>query len=119
MFTAKSQIELFLREARELCGAGTRTLVPRGENRAGLRAIGITEVQAWEVVVRLTANNYHKGPEADDNGSEGELWFFGASVEGTPCYLKLKIEPTAAGRLLKCLSFHPARFPLTFPLRPR
>ena len=113
----RGSVEAFLIEARQLIADGRYALVPRDINTTGLAELGITPEQAWDIIAALTTNNYCKGPEADRD-REGWLWFFGASIEKRPAYIKLKIEEGRRSRFLKCVSFHPADEFLRFPLRP-
>ncbi len=115
----KSEAEEFLREVRELVEQERVFFVPREENRRWIRELDLITEQAWELIGRLTINNYCAGPEEDRDRSMTFLWKFGCTVDKQETYIKLKIEETLKGRLLKCLSFHAALFALEYPLRPK
>jgi hypothetical protein len=56
-----------------------------------------------------------KGPEPDKD-KPGDIWIFGKEIEGKEVYIKLKIAIVGEVRIAKCISFHIANFPLSFPL---
>ena len=57
MNTTKSEVEEFLRQAREIIALKKVVLVPR--NLDWLRDLEITESQAWAIIAGLTVNNCH------------------------------------------------------------
>ena len=65
----------------------------------------------------LSVDDYCHGPD-DDRDRPGLIWVFGKRVEGMEIYIKLKLAEVGKEAIAKCLSFHPADFPLCFPLRP-
>lgn len=115
----KAEIEEFLREARELIGQGLVIFVPRNENRLWIKELEMTIEQVYEVIERLTFNNYCAGPEEDWDRRATFLWKFGCTIDKHETYIKLKIEESSDGKFVKCLSFHKAHFALAYPLRPR
>ena len=115
----RTQTEEFLREVRELIGQGRVFLVPRGENVLWIEELELTLEQVYQSIERLTSNNYCAGPEEDRDRSATFLWKFGCTIEKRETYIKLKIEATSGGKILKCLSFHAAHFALEYPLRPQ
>lgn len=112
------EVEDFLREARELIANDQIFLVPREQNLLWFEELEITIEQLWEIIGRLTLNNYSAGPDEARDGSGTYLWIFGGTVEKQATYIKLKIEEHRRGKILKCLSFHAAQFALSYPLRP-
>ncbi len=115
----QAQAEGFLREARELIGQDSVFFVPRRENLLWIEELELTLEQVYEVLRRLTANNYCAGPEEERDRGATFVWKFGRTVEKQETYIKLKIEESSDGKFLKCLSFHAARFALEYPLRPK
>ena len=113
----KAEAEEFLREARELIEQGLVFFVPREENRLWMRELNMVTDQVWDILKRLTANNYCTGPEEDRDREATFLWKFGCTIEKQETYIKLKIEESSEGKFLKCLSFHEAHFALEYPLR--
>ena len=114
----KVEVEEFLEYARILIEAGRLTFVPRTANIEGMAELGITNREAEAILMRLTSNNYSRGPDDDHDTDESDVWIFGASVEKTMVYIKLKTGAAKNGAYVKCLSFHPAHHELNFPLRP-
>jgi hypothetical protein len=55
----------------------------------------------------LGHSHYVKGPEPDDDGSPGEVWFFKKIVKGKKIYIKLKIWENNGRHGAICMSFHP------------
>ena len=113
----KAEVEEFLREARELIGQGRVFFVPRRESVLWIEELEISIEQVYEILQRLTPNNYCAGPEEDRDRRATFVWKFGGTVEKQQTYIKLKIEASSDGKFLKCLSFHLARFALEHPLR--
>lgn len=87
--------------------------VERKPNLDALAQMGMTVATAEKIIFSLTAGNYSRGPECDDDGSQGEIWFFTTDQSGHHLYIKLKLDRSAA----KCLSFHPTERPLPRPYR--
>ena len=59
---------------------------------------------------------YCKGPEADRD-RPGELWFFGKVIQDKGIYIKLKIADADGIKIAKCISFHIAEYPMSFPYK--
>lgn len=76
----------------------------------------LTRNNAKEEILNLTVADYCGGPEPDKD-KPGEIWEFGRLIEDTEVYIKLKIAQVGKEKIAKCISFHPAEFPLCFPLR--
>jgi hypothetical protein len=47
----------------------------------------------------------------------GEIWEFGKRIGGNDVYIKLKIAQVGNDKIAKCISFHKAEFPLSYPLK--
>jgi hypothetical protein len=58
------------------------------------------------------------GPEPDkDHSRGGAIWVFGKTIKGHEIYIKLKLAEVNGKSLAKCISFHKANLPITYPLR--
>jgi hypothetical protein len=90
--------------------------VPRSKNLASLSRLGLTKKNAKEEILSLAITDYCGGPEPDKD-KPGEIWEFGKIIESTDVYIKLKIAQVGKEMIAKCISFHPAEFPISFPLR--
>ena len=76
----------------------------RRVNLAALSSLGIAVTEVKTTVLALTEAEYKSGPQADLDGSLGEIWTFEIEYLGKTIYIKLKLEE----KLAKCLSFHPS-----------
>jgi hypothetical protein len=90
--------------------------VPRQEFISVLTSLGITRSICQDELLSLSVEDYCRGTE-DDRDRPGQVWIFGRRFEGTELYIKLKLAKVGKETIAKCLSFHPAEFPLCFPLR--
>jgi hypothetical protein len=111
---ASHQVVLFLHLMKG-CAAQRFHLVPRKENLDCLARLGISLADAKERVMGLTPSDYVSGPAPDLDRPGQEVWVFGMAVESTELYVKLTIilQPDKC----ICISFHPARQRLSYPLR--
>jgi len=76
--------------------------------------------QAVESLLRLTPDNYCKGPDPDDFEPQRDVWFFGCDVEDTEAYIKLTLQPDRRRRTVThaiIWAFHKAAYPMKYPLR--
>lgn len=91
--------------------------IPRDKNLDGLAQLGLTLRTALSVIAELQCGDYSSGPVVDRDKPAQRCWIFGCKLEGRPVYIKLVLESLPGGReRLKVLSFHPADFPMKFPL---
>jgi hypothetical protein len=105
----------FLKRFKEGCACGKFTFIPRRPNLEAITSLGITLTDVKEIILGLTTDNYCRGPEADEDGSAGEVWVFGTVVDGIEIYIKLKVDNDFA----KCISFHQPDYNMNFPLHER
>jgi len=97
-------------------------VIPREKNRDVLISLGLTLKNQWDILRSLTVEDYVAGPEPDRQ-RKGDVWMFGVKVQTTELYIKLKLVeyiPLATGKPVReavCISFHPAEYPLTYPLK--
>jgi hypothetical protein len=116
----RDDVEDFLREVSAAIALGHRSFKSREKNSQKLTALGLTLNQAWEVIQRLTPDNYSSGPRRDDTDSEQRVWVFGYKQEGVEVYIKLRLAQDPKRRSVKNLfvwSFHRAEYPIKYPLR--
>ncbi len=93
--------------------------VPRQKNIDGCKQLGITVTMAKQMLLSLTVAEYVKGPEPDHDGRGDLVWFFGKKVNEHEVYIKIKVYEVQGVSYAKCFGFHPAEWPLQFPLRRR
>ena len=109
----KTAVNAFLKRFKMKMSSEEMVLVRRKPNLDSIARLGFTLDEVERVVLGLTEKNYVKGPEADNDGSAGEIWVFGVTEAGYEIYVKLKLDPAEA----KCLSFHHAEYPLRLPYK--
>jgi hypothetical protein len=90
-------------------------IIPRPANIACLAELGLTRKNQREEILALTVSDYCEGPEPDKD-RPGEVWVFGKRISRKEVYIKLKIARVGKEKMAKCLSFHPAKHRLCFPL---
>lgn len=113
----EAEVSRFLNEFKEVAKNSGVYFVPRQEFINVLTSLGITRAICRDELLSLSVKDYCRGPE-DDRDRPGQVWIFGRRFEGTELYIKLKLAKAGNETIAKCLSFHPAEFPLCFPLRP-
>jgi len=109
----KSQVKSFLVRLRSDVQFGKTTLARRKNSKINklLREFGWTRKIMFNYLIqKLSYKDYLSGPEADHNGSLGEIWEFGKLIYSKNVYIKIKIHPNGT----KFLSFHEANKPFTF-----
>lgn len=115
--SGKNDVKDFLREFRSLIKSNTFYVINRYENIEGLIALGITEKIRKKELLSLNVLNYSSGPTPDED-RPGDVWVFGKIIRSNEIYIKLKIVSLSRGNKAKCLSFHPADSPLSYPFCP-
>lgn len=107
----------------KLASAGQRPVViSRQKNQQTLIDLGLTLNEQASIIFSLTPEDYVSGPD-NDYDRPGVVWVFGTKVAATEIYIKLKIveyTPIDTGvpvRKAHCLSFHPAEWPMNYPLK--
>lgn len=69
------------------------------------------------ILLRLTPDHYIDGPKLDHDSKRGGFFYeFGYVIDGIELYIKLKCDVV---RGCVCISFHKAKYPITYPLRRR
>jgi hypothetical protein len=114
----EEEISLFLKEFKKVVKKRGIDFIPRQEFIETLILFGITRRNCEEEILCLSVDDYCQGPD-DDRDRPGKVWVFGRHIEGREVYIKLKLAMVGKETIAKCLSFHPAEFPLCFPLRPK
>ncbi len=110
----------FAQKLQEIKKAATSAsgvyLVPREDTLATLQRLGLTKKNLEEILLSLSVADYCSGPEADRD-REGQLWIFGKRLRGHEIYIKLKVAMVAGKKIAKCISFHIAKYPLSYPCK--
>ena len=81
--------------------------------------LGLTDTTLRMELLSLSVEDYYQGPELDEDESKNgkEVWMFGKVINGCEVYLKLKNFDVGPYKRAKCLSIHPADFPIYYPFR--
>jgi hypothetical protein len=81
-------------------------VVDRDKNRDAIQRFGLSKQAICKRLGALESANYWKGPEADDDESDGSVWFFFHDEFGARFYVKLKLFTIDGEDRHKVLSFH-------------
>ena len=95
------------------------TVKDREKNRQGLINLGVSASDRRNIVMGLEPEDYVAGPKPDDTDDTKKIWEFGKKISRTPVYIKLRVvKDTKKNNVHHALvwSFHPAEFPLKYPL---
>ena len=111
------QISVFLQELKKIITQGRGLdIVDRRENLNALLQMGLTKKNCKNIILSLSVSNYCAGPKPDkDRG--GVIWEFGEKINNKEVYIKLKIAEVGSEKIAKCISFHLAKNPLSYPLK--
>ena len=112
----KPEVEQFLRDLKEKIRFFDISFRPRGKNLQALADLDITAARRLECIMNLKAEDYYAGPKNDTyDASLPDYYEFGIQVKGIDVYIK--ISKGLENKSADCLSFHPAEFPMTYPLK--
>jgi hypothetical protein len=109
---SKTLIKDFLTEFKEIAQEHGIDVIPTEKNRRETSMLGLLPNERSNIIMDLRLENYSEGPLRDDDGSPGDIYIFGSEYQRQLIYIKLKIDGLA-----KCLSFHRAEKPMSFPFR--
>lgn len=90
---------------------------PSSKTRIFMKAIGYRGVDVHKAVRELDVVDYSSGPLQDDRGRPRDLWVFGRYLEEREVYIKLAAYLAGDAVHTVCVSFHEAKWPLTYPYR--
>jgi hypothetical protein len=110
------EIGRFLQEFKQVARKRGIDFIPRSEFMGALALLGLTKRNCRDELFNLSAEDYCQGPD-EDRDRPGYVWVFGKRIEGREIYIKLKLARVGEEIIAKCLSFHPADYPLRFPLK--
>ena len=93
------------------------------ENQQTLFNLELFGSKRDEYILNLQPEDYYQGPDENDYDSgEGPVWMFGIGIKKhgrgkkIPIYIKIYITKIE-GAPNYCISFHVARFEMTFPYK--
>lgn len=115
----EQEVIQFLRKWKEVTAHLAIDFVPRGKNIEGIKKLGITIKMAKKMLCELAVENYVLGPEKDEKHGTRDIWVFGLKGRRMEIYIKIKLYEGGGVLRSKCLSFHPAEYPLRYPFARR
>ena len=118
----KQAIRDFLEEVKQTITGATIgyqswRLVKRKENVECMTELGFTYSDVRDAILGLSVAAYCAGP-LQDRDMPGDLWVFGKVTAGREVYIKLKLARFDPLRIVRIVSFHPAKESLCHPYRP-
>jgi hypothetical protein len=115
MATAR-EVETFLTTLKEKIKFFDVVFRTREKNQQAMLDLGITPDQRLAYILNLKTENYYAGPKKDTFDSvRPDYYEFGITRKDIEVYIKISVGlPNASA---DCISFHPAEFPMTYPLK--
>ncbi len=116
----EDEINDFLLEVINLLEEDTLNLyiVPRQKSKDETNEFriqyNIQHESICDVIKELNIWNYSSTEEDRDSKKGGEVWIFGKMFQVSSGFVEVYIKLKISGRVV-CLSFHPAKFKLTYP----
>ena len=112
----KQDVELFLTQLIEKIKVFDVAFRPRGKNLNDLAELDITPIKRLEYLMNLKAEAYSGGPKKDTyDPTKPDYYEFGIHVKGEEVYIK--ISTGLPNKMVDCISFHIAEFPMNYPLK--
>ena len=112
--TGKEETAQFLQEFKNIVAERGLDIIPRTETIDFLTELRITKKDCKNIIMELSVLDYCAGPEPDKD-KPGDVWMFGKEIGAKQVYIKLKSADVGNRKIAKCLSFHTAKYPLSFP----
>jgi hypothetical protein len=112
----KLEVELFLHQLKDKIRVFGVAFRPRGKNLDDLAILDITPTKRMEYLMNLRVENYYSGPKRDTyDSTKPDYYEFGVHIKGRDVYIK--ISPGLPNKMVDCMSFHIAEFPMSYPLK--
>ncbi|WP_028102731.1 hypothetical protein [Pseudoduganella violaceinigra] len=86
-----------------------------------LSSIDWGKAEVLETLMRLTPDDYHRGPLTNDWGGNSSVWIFGSEItvnltDKYRIYIKLSLTKSKQENWFANMSFHPTEESMVFPL---
>ena len=107
---------LFLKEFKQLIQEKGLYIVNRLDHQKSLADLGITKKDCKKEIIGLSVTDYCNGPQPDTD-RPGEVWVFGKKIADKEVYIKVKNAQVGTDKIAKCISFHVAEYPLSYPFK--
>lgn len=117
------EINSFLLQVKLIIKDGSDNFIVmtnRPENEKTMLKLGFTPKHVGDEICGLTYKDYISGPEPNtskDGRKKGTVWIFGKRINGLEIYIKIQLISDKRYSKCVCISFHEAKFPLTYPHR--
>ena len=102
-------IDVVLEIIREIAERADFIIAERQENTDTFQKLNYAPPyleDAAEVLKKLTAVDYKKGPEEDKGGFPGEVYVFNKKTDGKDVYIKVRILEEDGMAYMTVISFH-------------
>lgn len=114
MIASIEEVIQFLKDYKLVMTISGLNVLNRMDDKNSLIKLGITKKIRKQEILSLSLTNYCEGPNPD-HSRDGYVWIFGKKLEGIEVYIKLKLVELDTGMMAKCISFHEADHPLSYP----
>ena len=112
----KREVGRFLEDLKEKIRFFEIRFRPRDKNLQALADLDITATKRLEYIMNLRVEDYYAGPKNDTYDMALPDYFeFGIQVKGVEVYVKISMG--LSNKPVDCMSFHPAEFPINYPLK--
>ena len=112
----RQEVEAFLTALKDKIRFFDVAFRPRDKNLEELAMLDITPIKRVEYLLSLTADHYYAGPKKDTyDTTRPDYYEFGIQIKGREVYIKISLG--LANRMVDCMSFHIAEFPMNYPLK--
>jgi len=112
----KQDVDLFLTQLKDKIKVFDVAFRPRNKNLDALAELDITAGRRLAYLMSLQSTDYYSGPKKDTyDPSKPDYYEFGIHIKGKEIYIKISLG--LPNKMVDCMSFHLAEFPLTYPLK--
>jgi hypothetical protein len=112
-----SEVEEFLRTLKEKIKVFDIAFKGRPKNTQALADLDILPIDRVQYLLNLTSENYYSGPNRDTyDSTKPDYYEFGIQIKRKEVYIKISLG--IPNKMVDCMSFHVAEFPITYPLKP-
>lgn len=117
ILTPQTKIQAYLGQLKAKMTVFGVVFRNREKNLNALAELDITPAQREEYIMGLTPEDYCSGPNKDkDVPGRPDYYEFGITINGKEVYIKQSMG--LPNKPIDCISFHPAEWPLNYPLKP-
>ena len=112
----QQEVESFIKDLTDKIKYFEVAFRPRDKNLDALAELDITPAKRIEYLMNLKAEDYSSGPNKDTyDPMKPDYYEFGIQINGREVYIKISLG--LINKRADCMSFHPAEFPMKYPLK--